>query len=96
MYSITRELVSNASGGLFPNNTLSFSTKILPEQVNLERQREVAISELPYPSLYQNITQENFMFSDESLSKFISSYNLEPVLYTFITDIVEAMSTPNQ
>ena len=30
------ELVSNASGELFPDNTLSSFTNFLPEQINLE------------------------------------------------------------
>ena len=57
MDSITIELVSNASGELFPDNTLSSFLNFLPEQVNLEGQWEVAISEIPYPSTYQNITE---------------------------------------
>ena len=39
--------------------------------------------------MYQNITE----FFHEKLSKSSSTYNLEPGLYTFITDIVEAMNT---
>ena len=93
MDSCTIELVSNASGELFPNNTLSSFTNFLPEQVNLEGQWEVAISEISYPSMYQNITEGKFKFFDEKLSKSTSTYNLEPGLYTFITDIVEAMNT---
>ena len=93
MDSFTIELVSNASGELFPNNTLSSITNFLPEQVNLEGQREVAISEESYPSMYQNITERKFKFFDEKLSKTTSTYNLEPGLYTSITDIVEAMNT---
>ena len=38
MDSFTIELVSNASGELFPDNTLSSFTNFLPEQVNLEGQ----------------------------------------------------------
>ena len=38
MESFTIELVSNASGELFPDNTLSSSKKFLPEQLNLEGQ----------------------------------------------------------
>ena len=34
-----------------------------------------------------------FKFFDEKLSKSTSAYNLEPGLYTSITDIVEAMNT---
>ena len=92
MESCTIDLVSNASGELFPDNTLSSFTNFLPEQLNLEGQWELAISEISYPSMYQNITQGNFKFFDEKLSKSTSTYNLEPALYTSITDIVEAMN----
>ena len=93
MDSFTIELVSNASGEVFPDNTLSSFTSFLPEQVKLERQLEVAISETSYPSMYQNITEGYFKFFDKELSKSTSTYNLEPGLYTSITDIVEAMNT---
>ena len=43
--SLRIELVSNASAQLFPDNTLSPFIKFLPEQLHLEGQREVAISE---------------------------------------------------
>ena len=93
MDSFTIELVSNASGELFPDNTLSSFTNFLPKQVNLEGHWEVAISEISYPSTYRNITEGYFMFFDEKLSKSESTYNLEPGLYTSITDIVQAMIT---
>ena len=93
MDSFTIELVSNAPGELFPDNTLSSFTNFLPEQVNLEVQWEVAISEISYPSMYQNLTEGYFKFFDEKLSKSTSTYNLKPGLYTSITDIVEAMNT---
>ena len=64
MDSLTKELVSNASGELFPDNTLSSLTSFLPEQVYMEGQWEVAISEMYYPSIYQNITEGNFKFFD--------------------------------
>ena len=86
-------MVSNASGELFPNNTLSSFTNFLPEQVTLEGQWEVAISEISYPSMYQNATEGKFKFSDEKLSKSTTTYNLELGLYTSITDIVETMNT---
>ena len=69
MDSFTIELVSNASSQLFPNNTLSSFTNFLPEQANLDGQWEVAISEISYPSMYQNVTEGKFMFNDEKLSK---------------------------
>ena len=86
-------MVSNASGELFPGNTLSSFTNFLPEQVNLEGQWEVAISEISYPSMYQNVTEGFSKFFDEKFSKSTSTYNLEHGLYTSITDIVEAMNT---
>ena len=92
MESFTIELVSNASGELFPNNTSSSFRKFLPEQVSLEGQWEVAISEISYPSMYQNITEGKFKFFDDKLSKSTSTYILEPGRYTSITDNVEAMN----
>ena len=92
MDSFTIELVSNASAEMFPDNTLSSFTNFLPEQLNLEGQWEVAISEISYPSMYEKITEEKFKFFDEELLKSTSIYNLEPGLYTSITDIVEAMN----
>ena len=92
MDSFTKELVSNASGEMFPDNTLSSFTNFLPEQVNLEGQWEVAISDISYPLMYQNITEGKFKFFDENFSKSTSTYNLEPGLYTSVTDIVEAMN----
>ena len=85
-------MVSNASGELFPDNTLSSFTNFLPEQLNSEGQWEVAISEISYPSMYQNITEGKVKFFDEKLSKSTSTYILEPGLYASITDIAEAMN----
>ena len=62
MESFTKELVSNASEQLFPDNTVSLFSEFIPEQVNLESQREVAISELSYPSTYRNVTEGKFLF----------------------------------
>ena len=93
MDSFTIELVSNASSQLFPNNTLSSFTVFLPEQVTLDGQWEVAISEFSYPSMYQNITEGLYTFYVEKLSKTTEAYYLEPGLYSSISDIVEAMNT---
>ena len=57
MELFTIELVSNLSAQLFPDNTLSSFTNFLPEQMKLEGQWEVAISEISYPSMYQNVTE---------------------------------------
>ena len=93
MDSFTIELVSNASSELFPNITLSPFTNFLPEQVNLEGQWEVAVSEISYPSMYQNVTKETFLFHDKEISRTRDYYYLEPGLYHSITDIVEAMNS---
>ena len=91
--SFTLELVSNASSQLFPNNRLSSFTNVLPEQVILDEQLEVAISENFYPSMYQNLTAGKIMFYDQKLSKTTEACYLEPGLYSSITDIAEAMNT---
>ena len=61
------ELVSIASAHLFPDNAVNSFTKFLPMQLNLKGQWEVAISEISYPSMYQNITEGKFMFFDKNL-----------------------------
>ena len=61
--------------------------------MKLDGQWEVAISEISYQSMYQNVTEGKFMFYDEKLSKITEAYYLEPGLYSSITDIVEAMNT---
>ena len=52
----SRNLVLNASFNFYPNNILSSPTNFLPKQIHLKREWEVAISEIPYPSLYQSFT----------------------------------------
>ena len=69
MDSFTIELFFGASAQLLPDNTLSSSTDFLPEHLNLEGQCEVAISEISYPSMYQNVTEE-FKFFDKNGQKF--------------------------
>ena len=66
MSSFTVELVSNASFDCYPNNILSCFTNFLSEQINLDGEREVAITELSYPSLYPNITEGKFFYLDEA------------------------------
>ena len=70
--SFTIESVSNPSEQLLPNTTLISLTNFLPEQLNLERQWEVAISERTYPSRYQHVTEGKFMFIVEK------SFQIQP------------------
>ena len=93
MDSFTIELVPNASSQLFPNNTLSSFEIFLLEQVKLDGQWEVAISEISYPSMYQNVTEGKFMFYDEKISKKTKTYYLELGLCSSKLTIVEAMNT---
>ena len=86
-------MASNASAQLSPDKTLSSFTNCLPEQLNLQCQWEVAISEISYPSMYQNVMEGKFMFFDKKLSNSSEFYYLEPGLYPSFTDIVEAMNT---
>ena len=65
MKSLAIELVSKASAELFPDNTLISFTSILPQQLELEGQGEVAISEITYPSMHQKIKEGNFKSFDE-------------------------------
>ena len=92
MESFTIELVSKASAQLLSDNTLSSFTNFSPEQLNLDGQWEVAISEISYPSIYQNVTEGKIIFFDRKLSKSSKFFYLEPGLYPYITDIVEAMN----
>ena len=90
------KLLSNASAQLFRDNTLSSFSNFLPQQLNLESQWEVAVSEKTYPSMYQNVTERKLMFFDKKLPKSSDFYYLEPRTYPSITDIVQAMNTLNQ
>ena len=93
MESFTTTLVLNASAQLFPDNILSSFTNFSPEELNLEGQWEVLISETSYLSVYQNVTEEKFMSLNIKLSKSSDFYYLEPGLYPSVTDIVEATNT---
>ena len=93
MDSFTIELVLNASGELFPDNTLSSLPKFFKGASKLEGPMGSCTSEISYQSVYQNITEEEFEFFDEKVSKSTSTYNLEPGLYTSVTHFVEAMNT---
>ena len=60
--------------------------------MNLDRQCEVPISEISYPSMLQNVTKGKFTFYDEKFSKTTETNYLELGLYSSITGIVEALN----
>ena len=94
MSSSIIELVSNASFDCYPINTLSPFTNFLPEQINFDGEWEVAITELSYPSLYQNITEGKFFYLDESTpdTKPSDYYTLAPGLYRSFSDIINKLN----
>ena len=77
MESFTIDLVLIASAQLFPDNTFSLFTKLSPEQLNLEDELEMAISEFIQPSVYQNITERKFNLFDENFSQPSEFFHLE-------------------
>ena len=91
----TSELVSKVFLNCYPNNSLSSSTKILLEQKHLEGEWEAAISETSYPSLLQNVTEEQLKFvgghiSSEQKIK-IEPIHVETELYSSLVVLVVAM-----
>ena len=93
MESFTLELVLNSSAQLFSDKTLSFFPNFLTEQLNLECQWEVAISEISYRSMYQSVRDGKFKSFHKKLSKSKEFFFLERGSWFSITDIVEAKST---
>ena len=88
----TIELVPNESSQLFPNITLSAFTKFFPEQLNLDGQWDVAISEISLSLMYEIVTEGKFIFNDK-VSKTNDAYYLEPGLFSPITDLMEDENT---
>ena len=64
MDSFTIELVYNAFFNCYPNNSLSSFTNFLPKELHLTGDWEVAIWEISYSSLYQNVTEWKLTFID--------------------------------
>ena len=62
MDSFALDLFPNASFNCYPDNSLKSFTNFLPKQIHLKGEWEFAISEIPYPSLYRNITEGKFTF----------------------------------
>ena len=81
MELLTTELVLNATARLFLDNTLSSLRDFLWERLNMESQRDIAISGKTYLSLHQNDTQGKLMFFDKKKSNSSNFYYLEPGLY---------------
>ena len=65
MDSFIIELVPNAYFHCYPSNSLSSFTFFPPEQIHLKGEWEIAISEISYPSLKQNLLEGKFTHIDE-------------------------------
>ena len=97
--SFTIESVSFASTQLFPDKAFRSSKNFLPEQLKLNGQWEVAIWVLSYPSLYQNLTEWNFMFfSGENLKLlgFLPSGTRYVPFHWWSHEHVHSRATPTQ
>ena len=90
MDSLTIKLVSNVSSKTLPHNTLSSFTNFVLELNNLVGQFEVAISQMYYPSMYQNVTLGKVLFLYEKLSQRKYFNCPEAGLHSSVTHIVEA------
>ena len=66
--------------------------KISVGQLNLEGQREIAVSEKCSPSMYQTITEGQFMFFQTKHSNSSELCYLELGFYPFLRDILETMN----
>ena len=105
MSSFIVELVSSASSEIYPQNSLSAFTNFLPEQLNLEGDWEVALLEISYPSLINNVTSGKFWYihkndkyqktnnyvTQKDLEQFIPC-RIEPGLYQSTDQILIALN----
>ena len=93
METFNVELHSSASSKLYPQNTVASFTNFLPDQINLEGEWEVALTEICFPSKFFNITEGSFGISVTKGGKVVDSenYKLSPGFYPTIKSIVSSM-----
>ena len=71
---------------------LSVLFRLLPEQLYLEGQWEVANSEISYPLAYQNVREGKTTLFNEKMSESSEFYYLQSGIYPSNTDFVGAMN----
>ena len=76
----------------FQTKHSAFTSNFLPEQLNLQGQWEVAISEKYYTSMHQKSQGESSCFLIKKLSKLSEFFYLEPGLSRSVTDFVEPVN----
>ena len=100
------ELVSNASSSIYPDNTLASFTNFLPEQLYLDGDWEVALLEITYPALYNNITEGKFWYvpqrstskksnneeTREALNESYETVTILPGMYLSLDEIFQSMN----
>ena len=93
MESFSVELHSSASSKLYPQNTIASFTNFLPGQINLEGERQVALTDICFPSKLFKITEGSFGNSVTKGAKVKDSekYKLSPGYYPTKKTIVSSM-----
>ena len=92
MESFTIELHSSASGNIFRTNSSASFSNLLPEQLHLSGEWEVAVTEISYPSKICNITEGRFETSIVRKGvKHLEYFNLQPGCYDSIDSVVIAL-----
>ncbi len=99
------DLLSNASANYYSNKTLSHFSNFLPEQINLNGDWEVALTEIYHPNYFENVTDGVFYFGayfEKSLdaalknpatkSRFVYKYSIQPGIYKNIDEVFTAIN----
>lgn len=89
MNSFTVELVSNASCRYFPTNSLSSFTNVFPESFDLEGEWEVALTEMSFPNMYQNITNGNYFLRYPDGNAY---FTLRSGRYSSVQEVIDEMN----
>lgn len=86
------ELVSNASMDVYPDNSMASFTNFLPEQFSLDGKWEVAVMEISYPALYNNVTSGQFRYKKNNEdTNALKVREIPPGFYKSINEILIAM-----
>ena len=85
-------LPSNASMGLYPENTLSDYRTKLPFPLNLEGNYEAALMEIQYPRTYNNITVSQTHVTITILRE-TSKFRIKPGFYRTADQLVAALNS---
>ena len=105
MSSYTVDLVSSSSFNVYPDNSLASFTNFLPDQLEFEGEWEVALLEISYPAVYNNLSSGTFWYrnaDDWSKSKVfgkpfdygkIKEFHIEPGLYSSVDEILISMNS---